>query len=192
MGIMGRVVKIIKYFLIAVLILLALMFTWVFIQSKTKPKEVPSLFGYKPFIVLSGSMETELYRGDLAIIKEVDVNTLKENDIVAFRDRKNYVVTHRIVKIDNGKFITKGDNNNKDDADPVSKSKIEGLYVYKISGLGYILLVMQRPSTLLFIIAIIILIGVIWISSDNNKLSKEERKELEQLRKKNKKRVKKV
>ena len=97
---MGRVLKIMKYFLITVLTLLALICMWVFVQTLTKPNEVPSIFGYKPFIVLSGSMETELYRGDLAIVKEVDVNSLKENDIIAFKDKDNYVVTHRIVKIE--------------------------------------------------------------------------------------------
>ena len=81
---MGRVIKILKNCLIAVLILLALLFTWVFIQSKTRPNEVPSIFGYKPFIVLSGSMETELYSGDLAIVKKVDVNTLKKNEHLTF------------------------------------------------------------------------------------------------------------
>ena len=192
MSVMGRVLKIIKYFLITVLTLLALICMWVFVQTLTKPNEVPSIFGYKPFIVLSGSMETELYRGDLAIVKEVDVNSLKENDIIAFKDKDNYVVTHRIVKIEKDKFITKGDNNNKEDSDPVSKSKIEGLCVYKISGLGSVLLVLQKPITLVIIIGIIIMVGIVWITFDSNKLSIEERKELEQLRKEKNKKTKKV
>ena len=192
MSIMGRVLKIIKYFLITVLTFIALICMWVFVQTLTKPNEVPSIFGYKPFIVLSGSMETELYRGDLAIVKEVDVNSLKENDIIAFKDKDNYVVTHRIVKIEKDKFITKGDNNNKVDSDPVSKSKIEGLCVYKISGLGSVLLVLQKPITLVIIIGIIIMVGIVWITIDSNKLSIEERKELEQLRKEKNKKTKKV
>ena len=137
-------------------------------------------------------METELYRGDLAIVKEVDVNSLKENDIIAFKDKDNYVVTHRIVKIEKDKFITKGDNNNKEDSDPVSKSKIEGLCVYKISGLGSVLLVLQKPITLVIIIGIIIMVGIVWITFDSNKLSIEERKELEQLRKEKNRKTKKV
>ena len=86
------------------------------IQAKSNPNDVPSLFGYKPFIVLSGSMETEIYVGDLVIVKEVDSSTLKENDIIAFRDSENLVTTHRIVNVINSDkglcFETKGDNNN--------------------------------------------------------------------------------
>jgi signal peptidase len=156
---------------------------WVFIQTKVNPNKIPSIFGYKPFIVLSGSMESQLYRGDLAIVKNVDVNTLKENDIVAFRDHDNYVVTHRIISVVNGEFITKGDNNASADSDTVSKGDIEGLYVYKISGLGNILLVMQKPITLGIILAIIVVGGIFWFVLDNNKLTLDERKELEELRK---------
>ena len=73
----------------------------VFIQTKVSPEKIPSIFGYKPFIVLSGSMEAEIYKGDLAIVKNVDATTLKKNDIIAFRDEEGYVVTHRIVKVVN-------------------------------------------------------------------------------------------
>ena len=175
--------KIVKCFIIAVLIILAAIFMWVFIQTKVNPNKIPSIFGYKPFIVLSGSMESQLYRGDLAIVKNVDVNTLKENDIVAFRDHDNYVVTHRIIGVVNGEFVTKGDNNASADSDTVNKNDIEGLYVYKISGLGNILLVMQKPLTLGIILAIIVVGGIFWFVLDNNKLTLDERKELEELRK---------
>lgn len=175
--------RVIKYFVIAILVLLATIFIWVFVQTKISPNKIPSIFGYKPFIVLSGSMESELYKGDLAIVKNVDSKSLKENDIIAFRDDENHVVTHRIIDIVDDGFITKGDNNNNKDSGTVSKEKIEGLYVYKINGLGNVLLVMQKPLTLGIILLIIIVGGVLWILLDNNKLSVSERKELERLRK---------
>ena len=71
---MKYVIKGLKYIGYILLISLALIFIWVFIQTKIKPKEIPSIFGYKPFIVLSGSMETELFRGDLAIVKKIDAD----------------------------------------------------------------------------------------------------------------------
>ena len=135
-------------------------------------------------------METELYKGDLAIVKNVDVETLNKNDIVAFREAREdgyYVVTHRIVDIieKDGKkeFITKGDNNNSQDAGTVSLDRIEGLYVYKIDGFGNVLLVMQKPLTLFITLLIIALLGILWIMKDKNKLSKDEKAELELLRK---------
>ena len=40
---------------------------WIIVQSKSNNEKVPSVFGYKPFIVLSGSMESDIRKGDLII-----------------------------------------------------------------------------------------------------------------------------
>ena len=184
---MKNLLKILKYIVLTILVILALLFISIFIQTKVSPNKIPSIFGYKPFIVLSGSMETELYKGDLAIVKVVDANTLKENDIIAFKDQDNYVVTHRIIEIVNNNgtksFVTKGDNNNNEDSGTVSMDSVEGKYISKISGFGNVLLVMQKPITLAITLIIIVVVGFLWIVLDNNKLSSDERKELEQLRK---------
>jgi len=180
------VLKALKYIAIVILVILALIIATVFVQTLVSPNKIPSIFGYKPFIVLTGSMESELYEGDLAIVKDVDVKTLQKNEIIAFRENEKYVVTHRIVDViekDGAKaFITKGDNNNIQDEGSVSLDNIEGLYVYKISGFGNVLLVMQSPITLCITLIIIVAAGSIWIMHGKNKLSKEEREELERLR----------
>ena len=184
---MKYVIKTLKYIGYALLTLLALIFIWVFIQTKIHPDEIPSVFGYKPFIVLSGSMETELYKGDLAIVKNINPDTLKVNDIIAFSDEDKFVVTHRIVEITQNEdgeveFITKGDNNNTKDSGTVKKENVEGLYVKKISGFGNVVLTMQKPITLITVLAIVVLVAIIWITASDNKLTKEERQELERLR----------
>lgn len=95
---MKIVKKILSSLIIIILLIIVLISGIVFINSKKNPNEIPSIFGYKPFVVLSGSMETEIYKGDLVIVKKVEAKDLKENDIIAFRDDDNYVVTHRIVE----------------------------------------------------------------------------------------------
>ena len=188
---MKKVGKVLGYIVISVLVLLVILIGIVFVQKKTNPDEIPTILGYKPFIVLSGSMETELYKGDLAIVKNVDVNDLKVNDIIAFKDTDNYIVTHRIVEIikDNGvtKFVTKGDNNNIKDSGYVEEDNIEGNYINKISGFGNVLLFMQKPSTLIVTLIIIAVGETIFILIDNSKLSLSDRKELEEYRRANKK-----
>ena len=69
---MKKLIKILKYILINILVFLAIICISVFIQTKVNPNKIPSIFGYKPFIVLSGSMETEIYVGDLVIVKSID------------------------------------------------------------------------------------------------------------------------
>ena len=91
--------KILKIVVICLLIIILAINVSVIIQAKTNPDKVPGIFGYKPFIVLSGSMESEIQVGDLVLVKEVDTSTLKENDIIAFRDKEDVVTTHRWFKI---------------------------------------------------------------------------------------------
>lgn len=180
-------IKILQYIAIAVLVFLVVICASVFIQTKISPNKIPSIFGYKPFVVLSGSMESEIFRGDLAVTREIDVNTIQKNDIVAFRDKENHVVTHRVVDIietnNEKKLITKGDNNNANDSGTVNTKDVEGKYLFKISGFGNFILMMQEPLTLFIVLAVIIVAGGIWMMIDKNKLSKDERKELEKLRK---------
>lgn len=182
--------KVLSWIFISILLFIAIVIGIVFVQTKMNPDKIPAIFGYKPFIVLSGSMETEIYKGDLVIVKNTDVKSLKKNDVIAFRDDENYVVTHRIVEVINDegeiKFITKGDNNNINDADYVRESDVEGVYKFKISGFGTVLLVMQKPVTLIFTLIIIVGFGVLYIVFDNGRMSAADKKELEELRKKQK------
>ena len=157
--------KVFGYAGLTFLVILAMICISVFVQTIVAPDKIPSIFGYKPFIVLSGSMETEIYEGDLAVTRVVDTNTLEKGDIIAFRDGNDHdhVVTHRIVEVvengDERTFVTKGDNNSSNDQGVVEAKDIEGKFLYKIDGLGDLLLIMQKPLTLCIVLAIIVVIG---------------------------------
>lgn len=83
-----------------------------------------SIFGYKPFIVVSESMEPVLDVGDFIIGKVVDEDNLSVGDIAAYDVDGNYVV-HRIVEKKEAGYIFKGDNNVFADQDIVSPDKIK-------------------------------------------------------------------
>lgn len=127
------------------------------IKSFVYPDEVPAFLGYKPFIVLSGSMEPEFYAGDLVIVKEVQAETLTTGDVIAFR-LNNSVVTHRIIEIDNSygrrQYFTKGDNNNEPDNIGIAADMIEGKYLFRISGVGNFAMFMQKPLGMVMFIAV--------------------------------------
>ena len=113
------------------------------------PNEIPSIAGYKPFIVYSGSMEKEIPIGSIAIIKETEPKNLHEEDIIAFMQEDNTIVTHRIVdiKTKNNKtyYVTKGDNNSSNDQELVSSYMIEGKYLFSIAYIGYIAMFLKEP-----------------------------------------------
>lgn len=128
----------------------------VMIQSKRNPDKVPTIFGYKPFIVLSGSMETEIHIGDLVITKEIDPDTLKVDDVIAFRDAEDTVTTHRIIDIvtkeGENYFVTKGDNNNTQDQNLVAYEDVEGIYKTRIPGFGTMFNTLAKPTSIIIII----------------------------------------
>jgi len=55
--------------ILIMMILLIILFTSgiILINSYINPDKIPSFFGWKPFIVLSGSMETQILTGDIAV-----------------------------------------------------------------------------------------------------------------------------
>lgn len=154
---------------------------WIMFQSKTNSDKVPSVFGYKPFMVLSGSMESDIHKGDLILTKETDPTKLKINDIIAFRDAAGTITTHRIIDIvvNDGQtyFITKGDNNTTQDQNLVALNDVEGIYVGRIPGIGSMMDSLSKPTTIMILVVGITAIFVIGFMISNKKQQDAERKE---------------
>ncbi|MGL5756456.1 MAG: signal peptidase I [Paraclostridium sp.] len=104
----------------------------------SKSDKLFNIFGYRTYTVLSGSMEPEFYPGDMVVVKHKNKTDIELNDIVTFVDNEGVVVTHRIIEKSSGGYITKGDNNNIDDADILQKNNIIGEVKFHIPKLGYI------------------------------------------------------
>jgi len=173
--------KSLNIIILVILFIILFVNSVILISSFVSPNEVPSFFGWKPFITLSGSMETEIYAGDLAVVKEVEADELKEGDVIAFR-QGDIVITHRIqeIKKEDGKtkFITKGDNNNVQDATPVYVEDIEGKFAFKIPKLGNVAMFMQTPIGMVVVIAIPVLL-LILLQSNNNKEKNDTQKKMQ-------------
>ena len=58
--------------LLLILIPILIVNIHIMVQAKNDKDTVPNIFGYKPFIVLSGSMETKIRIGDLIITKIIN------------------------------------------------------------------------------------------------------------------------
>ena len=77
---------------------------------------IPIIFGIKPFVVLSGSMEKEIKTGSIVYVNSnIKAENIKVGDIIAF-SINNGQATHRVISInDNRTFTTKGDANQTED-----------------------------------------------------------------------------
>lgn len=151
-----KIVNILLY----IIIIPVIIFNFTLIaKSFINPNKTPDFFGYKNFIIVSGSMEPTIMTGDAIFVKEVPQNELEVNDIISFQDN-GIITTHRIIEIieENGtiKYKTKGDHNNTEDKEKVAYEKIEGKYQFKINGFGIVLEILQSKLTLVVLIGIII------------------------------------
>ena len=98
------------------------------------------VFPVKPIAVASGSMEKELYIGDVVIVKKCNANDIVNGDIIQYQ-MKGYTVIHRVIekKQKNGEyyFTTKGDNNPSEDKESVKEDQVLGKVIFKVKYLGY-------------------------------------------------------
>lgn len=169
--VLSRVIYVIIFTILGVVLFVN---SVILVSSIIKPDEVPSFFGWKPFITLSGSMESEIYIGDLAVVKEVDTSTLKKGDIIAFR-QEDIVITHRISGIEieedgTKRFVTKGDNNNIEDILPVYESMIEGKFMFKIAKLGNVAMFIQTPIGIVVALAVSVILLLLIQMNSNKKV----------------------
>lgn len=133
---------------------------------------IPYIFGYKPLVVLTGSMEPSFQVGSIIYYKHVNQNELKEGDIITFK-MGNYVVSHRINKIENGLYETKGDANNTVDSKKITYNDIVGKDLnINIPYLGFYVKFFKDNMYLLVIFAFILISDFIL---SNIKTNKEEK-----------------
>lgn len=137
---------------------------YTFLMVDVCGKKYANIFGYTYFVVSSGSMSGSIEVNDIVIIK-INGN-YKKNDIVTYYDKNGNFITHRFVKELNGKIVTKGDMNNTVD-DPIDKKQIVGKVNLVIS-----------PRFVFKLLAIILILGIIFILFNFDKFFKKyEKKE---------------
>jgi len=160
------------------LILVLIVNITLIVRSYVDPDDVPSFLGYKPFIVLSGSMEPDISPGDLILTKNVDPKEIKVGDIISFRTDETTVVSHRVIGVltEGGlAFQTKGDANIGEDAGIVLPEDIEGTYILRIGGLGNIALFLQTPLGLLVFVIIPFGLFILYDVVSRNRRNKKEK-----------------
>lgn len=108
----------------------------IYMHFTTTENEVPMIFGYQTFRVLTGSMRPAIKAGDMIIIQEKNPEEVKPGDVITFRNKKYGFVTHRVKSSDvqDGviEFETKGDANENVDRDLVLGNDVVGIVVGNI------------------------------------------------------------
>ncbi len=115
------------------------------------------ILGYSFFSVLTESMQSEIPRGSLIIVRSVDAETIEIGDDITYRISDESTVTHRVISLfenyaESGErgFETQGIENASPDPNIVYESKVVGVVVFSIPGLGFFLTFIGQNIWILF------------------------------------------
>lgn len=157
---MARIVKNIIFSIIYLLIILYLVIF------------IPCLWGNKPLVVVSGSMEPILKVGGILYYEKYPLTDFKKGDILVY-ETKEHTIAHRIVSQDEIGFITKGDVNNSNDYYKVSNNQVLGKGTnWSIPYVGYYADYIYHHKYL-----IVIVIGIVAIDYYLEKRKEDEKHE---------------
>lgn len=148
----------------------------------------PMVFGIRPYIVLSASMEPTIMTGALGYINtKADIDTITTGDIVAFEtgsEKEKVTVIHRIYKDNgNGTYVTKGDNNDSEDFATLYKSQIVGKVVFSIPYIGRLTSLLQTKQGIIVAVGLTLLgfiSSFLTDAADDRNDKKHKKQELEQ------------
>lgn len=171
----ARIRKLVYIFLVIILYNIVLLY-----MSYIDKFDTPSFYIYKAYVITTNSMEPELKKDDVVVIKKAKADNLKQGDIVTFK-QNGETITHRIVQIDDiedGKlYITKGDNNNVQDEQGLRFDQIEGKLVIKIPQLGKMVASFKNG---IIIVLVLLISAIIYL----NRITAKERSNIRRAKKK--------
>ena len=138
-----HVVKEVLSWLLLIAMVCLMIFTMYSSSQARKNDEPFFLAGYRPILVLTGSMEPYMLTNGICLTKEVtSIDQLEVGDVITYctnNDEGNKIrITHRIIALDNGQIYTKGDNNNVDDGFALSIDNVESEVVAVFNGTAWI------------------------------------------------------
>ena len=142
-----------------------------------------NIFGFREYVVSTGSMEPNYNVGDLIIVKEQKKDDIKVDDVINFKiGNGNETVTHRVTEIveKDGEtyYKTKGDNNSSEDVDLVKANQIQGTVVFKINQLGAILMNLLTETGILIIFVVVILSYIRTNRKEERRIAREDARKL--------------
>ena len=175
--------KIIKILLTPIFLIVFLLCIYIAYQKFILKKNTIDVFGFKSFIVLTGSMEPTISVNDLIVVKTVPENEINVNDSVTYHlNNSNSTITHRIVeKFENNGNIyyrTKGDNNNTIDTDKITYNNIDGLYLFKMNKVGVVLTEIFTGTGLIILFFILAITYYHSSRMEDRKLAREDARKL--------------
>lgn len=154
----NKILKIIGNIIYTIIFIIVLFILIIAILQRTTNNEI-TLFGYRIFVVATGSMIPEYEVGDVLVSKEVDPATIQVGDDIVYEGKegsfKDKIVTHQVIMIEkeneNYRIQTKGIANTK--ADPeITQNEVIGKVIYKMGVLSLLQRAMSNNYVFYFVV----------------------------------------
>jgi len=125
---------------------------------------LPMVAGYRPVVVLSGSMEPTYPVGSVIYYKAAEYKDINVGDAITFGIGENSLATHRVIGKDdaNQELRTKGDNNPTEDPNPVLYANVAGKTAkLAIPYAGIISTYLKEIPVIIIIAAVLIICSIL-------------------------------
>jgi signal peptidase I len=123
--------------------------TWLlFVGALAAWSVAPIALGWRPVVVVSGSMEPHVHPGDVVLV-DPGLRVPTPGQVVLVRDPTTSTGSklHRLVRRDaQGRLITKGDANPTEDTTPVPPSDVEGVARLLVPAAGRLTMLSGPPD----------------------------------------------
>ncbi|MCL2354442.1 MAG: signal peptidase I [Oscillospiraceae bacterium] len=147
------------FLIIAALILIYAIYAVV--QTRRTGEEV-FIFGFKPYIIQTGSMEPDLRVNSLIVVRQGGFDRVQVGDDISYRAPGFDVnVCHRVIEITEEGFHTQGINNNQPDEFVVTEEDFVGIVVFNSNITVFIIYAFQNhPVITILTILVVVMVFV--------------------------------
>lgn len=137
------------------------------------PFTVPKLFGLQLYEVKTESMASTYPVGSVVYVKTAEAGDIAVGDVITYTmgTDTDLVMTHRVVEILEAEncFVTKGDENPVEDAEPVSFSRLVGKPVFCLSGIAPVSNFINSATGMKVIGGIFVAVLMMWFAAEWSK-----------------------
>lgn len=159
-GILRTFFKVLFSVILAILVAFVGVTSYKTIDPFDKGYETQDFLGYQLLNIASNSMYPLINVGDGVMIKIANEDTeINQGDIIAYK-LGEHIIVHRVKEVVNGNsYITKGDNNDVDDGNPIPRADVMGVYKFQINGIDGLLQYVKSPLGIL--LSLILVVSVV-------------------------------
>lgn len=129
----------------------------------------------------SNNLNNQFQTYDIIVLEKVEnASDLNKYDIIAYHNDQGINVIHRIIEIEDGKYVTRGDANDASDKYHPTFNDVIGRYIgKKIPSIGIFIMFLQSYAGIITIISLIYCL--IMIDKISNKINMAQKRRIEQL-----------